>query len=302
MRRKPVKMCNHRSRRNGVGHCWLKLDDLREAPIKEERYHAEELMQRYSRMVFAWDGRGETIRKEEYARIHEPILCDKSMSEACPFREWKPESQTDKPKNELMDCPYCKRRHFKNGNAWRVCEAWHKVTEIFDALDFHKISWLPQGSRIDPYDGISVPYDSTASSILWYRMRNAILKRDDHRCQLCKRQSDKYNDGSFRDQILSGRKTKWGYDHYDTLEVHHIIPRLEGGTDHPTNLITVCTSCHSKLTGAMLSRLADARAFMDALANSVPIDISLTEEEILIRKFGKGKELFDEIVGSGGGQ
>ena len=30
----------------------------------------------------------------------------------------------------------------------------------------------------------------------------------------------------------------------DELEVHHIILRSEGGSDHPLNLMTLCKRCH----------------------------------------------------------
>lgn len=32
------------------------------------------------------------------------------------------------------------------------------------------------------------------------------------------------------------------------LEVHHIIPRVCGGTDAKENLIVICSGCHAKLT------------------------------------------------------
>jgi hypothetical protein len=37
-----------------------------------------------------------------------------------------------------------------------------------------------------------------------------------------------------------------GDDNPQHLEHHHIIPRLPGGSDDPTNLITLCI-CHGKL-------------------------------------------------------
>jgi 5-methylcytosine-specific restriction endonuclease McrA len=33
------------------------------------------------------------------------------------------------------------------------------------------------------------------------------------------------------------------------LEVHHIVPRRLGGPDDPSNLITLCAACHSRLHG-----------------------------------------------------
>jgi 5-methylcytosine-specific restriction endonuclease McrA len=55
------------------------------------------------------------------------------------------------------------------------------------------------------------------------KIRSQILLRDHFRCQEC------------------------GY--YKHLEVHHIIPRSKGGSDDPSNLITLCTRCHGKKHG-----------------------------------------------------
>ena len=30
------------------------------------------------------------------------------------------------------------------------------------------------------------------------------------------------------------------------LAAHHVIPRNEGGADHPANLVTLCAGCHSR--------------------------------------------------------
>ena len=52
--------------------------------------------------------------------------------------------------------------------------------------------------------------------------RDAILHRDQYKCQLCNMKNTK-------------------------LEVHHIIYRSKGGTDDENNLITLCSSCHNKI-------------------------------------------------------
>ena len=57
------------------------------------------------------------------------------------------------------------------------------------------------------------------------RQRARILKRDDHRCQVCHSQSS--NDGNIR------------------LELHHIRPFSMGGLTIDENLITVCNECHN---------------------------------------------------------
>ena len=55
-------------------------------------------------------------------------------------------------------------------------------------------------------------------------MREYILHRDNHQCQNpnCKNK-----------------------DKNKILQIHHIIFRNNGGTDTPTNLITLCSKCHT---------------------------------------------------------
>lgn len=55
-------------------------------------------------------------------------------------------------------------------------------------------------------------------SYWWQIVRDAILDRDNNRCQLC------------------GCQKK--------LHVHHIMPKRIGGSDHPVNLISLCIPCH----------------------------------------------------------
>ena len=52
------------------------------------------------------------------------------------------------------------------------------------------------------------------------RIRREVLSRDRHRC------------------------TAPGCDRTRYLEVHHIVPRSQGGTNEPENLTTLCSSCH----------------------------------------------------------
>lgn len=53
----------------------------------------------------------------------------------------------------------------------------------------------------------------------WEQMRKKILKRDNYRCQNC---------------CIRG----------SNLDVHHIIPRDQGGLDSLQNLVTLCRKCH----------------------------------------------------------
>ncbi len=53
----------------------------------------------------------------------------------------------------------------------------------------------------------------------WIRLRKDILSRDGRQCVNCSAQTN--------------------------LEVHHVVPLHQGGTNRPTNLVTVCQSCHA---------------------------------------------------------
>lgn len=55
------------------------------------------------------------------------------------------------------------------------------------------------------------------------KTRKAVYARDGYRCALC--------------------------DCTQYIQIHHVIPRGEGGTDHPHNLITLCAACHGLAHG-----------------------------------------------------
>ena len=53
--------------------------------------------------------------------------------------------------------------------------------------------------------------------------RRAVYERDGFRCALC--------------------------DCTQTIQIHHAIPRGQGGSDFPENLITLCSRCHAAAHG-----------------------------------------------------
>jgi len=38
-----------------------------------------------------------------------------------------------------------------------------------------------------------------------------------------------------------------GYDEFDALELHHLIPKKKGGKETKSNIITICANCHRKI-------------------------------------------------------
>ena len=80
------------------------------------------------------------------------------------------------------------------------------------SFDIHKIS-NPDVKRWDYQKG---------SQKGFYNVKAYVLNRDGYQCQKC--------------------KTKKG-----KLHIHHIVFRSKGGTDTPSNLVTLCEGCHKKL-------------------------------------------------------
>lgn len=79
----------------------------------------------------------------------------------------------------------------------------------------------PQRPRVSPVG--HMPHGPDGSTFRAANYREEILRRDNLTCQVCGHKKRRIN-----------------------LEVHHIIPRAKGGTDDPTNLITLCKPCHDR--------------------------------------------------------
>jgi len=88
---------------------------------------------------------------------------------------------------------------------------WKVETASFD---IHKIT-NPEVTGTDYQQGVQKGF---------YNVKAYILHRDNYKCR-------------------SGRKCK----HSDKLHVHHVVFRSQGGTDTPSNLITLCETCHNDL-------------------------------------------------------
>ena len=94
---------------------------------------------------------------------------------------------------------------------------WRVETASFD---IHKIS-NPKVTGVGYQQGNQLDF---------YNTKAYVLHRDNYRCQ-------------------SGRKVK----HSDKLHVHHIVFRSKGGTDAPSNLVTLCEKCHKGLHAGVFS-------------------------------------------------
>ena len=80
----------------------------------------------------------------------------------------------------------------------------------------------------------------------WGTVRETVLKRDNYKCVECGTPSAA-----------------------NEADVHHLLPRSAGGTDEPSNLVTLCDGCHAahhpKLAGRLARRVMEKWAVRLAL-------------------------------------
>jgi 5-methylcytosine-specific restriction protein A len=119
---------------------------------------------------------------------------------------------------------------------------------------------LPEGRRFYPQGTTALPYREDTTPLIrrlvWQNLKNAILRRDRYRCQDCGADF-----GARRRKVYdpSLRRGRGGYC-WESLEVHHIIARSQGGSDHPGNLKTLCPRCHRCYTAEQgVARVASQR-------------------------------------------
>lgn len=113
----------------------------------------------------------------------------------------------------LTDCPRHQNRRHHEGSA-----SHHYCLLVLQIQDLSK-GEIPVGTK-DPIPELH--YGKLNVQVAWHAIREAVIERDEEVCMMC------------------GATPSYG----DELEVHHIIPRAEGGSHHPLNLITLCKHCH----------------------------------------------------------
>jgi len=140
---------------------------------------------------------------------------------------------------------------------------WFVETASFD---IHKIS----NPNVSKEHGKSY---QKGPKLGYYNTKAFILARDKHTCQKC-----------------SNRKNTL------KLHVHHIIFKASGGTDAPTNLITLCKSCHSKVHLHKTPEKESLKLQKKAQKQTKhATEVSILRSQIL-KRFGAFEETFGYIT------
>ena len=142
----------------------------------------------------------------------------------------------------ILECPRCKRGFMPAGAdlleigaaslAAAHCDAQH-IAAIHDGAPTP--SAPPLAATHEPHVGHGVPPTRTTQAIP-RAVRRQVLSRDHHTCQ------------------IPGCRNSRG------VEVHHIVPRAEGGSNRPQNLIGICAIHHPAIHDGQIhvSGTADA--------------------------------------------
>jgi 5-methylcytosine-specific restriction protein A len=104
------------------------------------------------------------------------------------------------------------------------CEVDRRIERAFASSP----GWIMEGS-VEPLLGDQIPAQLHRSA--WRAVRDRVVARDGRRCQECGKEL--------------GSVPAW------LTEVHHIVPKAKGGSDHPSNLMTLCVMCHRRHTDEM---------------------------------------------------
>ena len=123
------------------------------------------------------------------------------------------------------------------GNKWILCskskyDGKEKIDIKLFQIAYVEIKRHSLCSSINPYDPENYDYfrsrvvNKSKHSILLGRVRSQLLKRQKGICPVC-------------DTRLLG---------WEDMEVHHVIPRKQGGTDKPKNLRLLHKTCHKQIT------------------------------------------------------
>jgi 5-methylcytosine-specific restriction endonuclease McrA len=84
------------------------------------------------------------------------------------------------------------------------------------------------------------------------RLRAFVYQRDSFTCQWCGVAGISIPSYSGMENVKTVLKSKQGWDIW--LVIDHIVSRRNGGSNHPTNLQTLCDPCNSAKSGLVDSK------------------------------------------------
>lgn len=83
---------------------------------------------------------------------------------------------------------------------------------------------------LDEIPGVRFSWYGRPPIDIWIKLKQFVYSRDHGVCQVCKEQTE-----------------------YINSHCHHVLELSEHGTNHPSNLKTLCVKCHKKRHPFMLS-------------------------------------------------
>ncbi len=100
------------------------------------------------------------------------------------------------------------------------------------------------------------------NSAPWKRISSAVLVRDSYACRVCGKSS------------LSDLSTAKGTRQmHFAVQVHHIAPRKDGGSDSFENLITLCEECHRRTFKDNYSGVPGTRITLSTFGEMVSVAV-----------------------------
>ena len=184
--------------------------------------------------------------------------CDADREEGCPFRRWDHLLRLEVVRSRqqvIARCEACGGRHDTMLEHLR-CRMRKDIDDAFSSCP----KWADAGCTRPVFEP-GLPSSLLATGRR--EIRSKVLQRDGFRCQECDRDL--------------GRLPSW------FAEVHHIVPRIRGGTDHPANLKTLCVVCH--------------RAYTDELFEQLGGEPRCSNVDKTADKFGRGRTMFARLLG-----
>jgi len=157
--------------------------------------------------------------------------CNDERAETCPHRGWDPDVRTccTQARSRFLGvCEACGGRH-DDILALLTCHTDTRLELVLRPCP----EWEPNGTDEPLLDRQT---HSRLRHRAWRKVREAVLSRDRLTCQDCAKDLTRY--------------PSW------YLEVHHVRARVDGGSDHPRNLKTLCLECHGRYTDALASERA----------------------------------------------